>query len=135
MTPTGLTKNAGWQIGVRKTLPVALEDAWNLLVSEEGLSVWLGGLSGFEPSEGAEYVLSDGTRGKITVFKQISHLRLTWHPPGWQRPSIIQVRVIPSGKKKTVFAFHQEHLPDQEEREERRAFFKNAVARLAEKLD
>lgn len=135
MSPVGLTKDAGWQIGVRKTLPVALEDAWNLLVSEEGLSLWLGDLPGFGPAEGAEYELSDGTRGKITAFKQISHLRLTWHPPGWSRPSIIQVRVIPSGKKKTVFSFHQEHMPSQGAREERRAFFKDAVACLAEKID
>lgn len=130
MTPTGLTKDAGWQIGVRKTLPVALEDAWNLLVSEEGLSIWLGGLPNFEPAEDAEYELPDGTRGKVTVFKQISHLRLTWYPPGWPRPSIIQVRVIPSGKKKTVFAFHQEHLPSEEAREERRDFFKEAIAKI-----
>ena len=61
MSPVGLTKDAGWQIGVRKTLPVALEDAWNLLVSEEGLSLWLGDLPGFEPAN-----VTDG-RGSIDL--------------------------------------------------------------------
>jgi len=31
--PVGLTKDAGYQIGVRRTLPIHHEDAWRVLTS------------------------------------------------------------------------------------------------------
>lgn len=40
--PTGLTKDAGWQIGVTRTLPTDLDIAWDYLLSPAGLSLWLG---------------------------------------------------------------------------------------------
>ena len=132
MPPSGLTKDAGWQIGVRKTLPIGLAEAWDLLFSEEGLRAWLGDLPGFHAVKGAAFELSDGTRGEFTVFKKHSHARLTWHSPGYPRRAITQVRVIPDGEDKTVFAFHQEQLPSEEARKERRAFFKRAVKRIEE---
>ncbi|MDH3944043.1 MAG: hypothetical protein OEV06_08125 [Anaerolineae bacterium] len=67
----------------------------------------------------------------MRVFKPNSHLRLTHHPPGWPRPSTIQVRVIPSGDK-TVIAFHQEHLPGPQERAQRRLHYHAALDKLAD---
>ncbi len=40
--PVGLTRDAGWQIGVSRTLPIDLETAWKLLTSRMGLGLWLG---------------------------------------------------------------------------------------------
>jgi uncharacterized protein YndB with AHSA1/START domain len=60
--------------------------------------------------------------GEVRVYTPYSHLRITWHPPGWPRASTLQLRVIPKGDK-TVIAFHQEHLPGEKEREERRTHY------------
>ena len=38
------TKDAGFQIGVRKTLPISIDKAWDFLFSDEGLEIWLGKL-------------------------------------------------------------------------------------------
>lgn len=38
----GQTKDAGFQIGARKTAAIPLEEAWDLLISPGGLRVWLG---------------------------------------------------------------------------------------------
>ena len=127
--PVGLTKDAGWQIGARRTFPIDLETAWQLIISPNGLETWLGAPAGQIHEQGGLYQLADGTTGEIRVYKPKSHLRLTWHPPDWPRPTTIQVRVIPSGEK-TVIAFHQEHLPGPEAREDRRAYFKNALDQL-----
>ncbi len=129
--PVGITKDAGWQIGARRTFPIELETAWRLLVSPEGLQTWLGAPTGQFQEKGGRYELADGTSGEIRVYKPNSHLRLTWHPPGWPRPATIQVRVIPSGEK-TVIAFHQEQMPGPEARETRRTFFKNALDALGD---
>jgi uncharacterized protein YndB with AHSA1/START domain len=74
--------------------------------------------------KGATYTLPDGARGEMRVFEPNHHLRITWQPRGWPRPSTIQIRVIPSGAK-TTLAFHQEHLPDAKAREQRRAHFES----------
>ena len=38
----GGTESAGFQIGVQKTLPLPLEEAWALIVEPAGRALWLG---------------------------------------------------------------------------------------------
>lgn len=113
MTPRGLTATAGWQAGVRRTFPVALEDAWALLSSREGLELWLGGPIDLEP--GRRYELPDGTHGEVRALSD-RHVRLTWSPPDWTGESTIQVRVLPAARRTTI-SFHHERLADAGERE------------------
>lgn len=128
--PVGLTRDTGWQVGVRRTLPMMLDEAWARVTSPAGLRLWLG--EGLEQALAPRlaYRLADGTVGAVTVFVPQSHLRLTWQPPGWARPSIIQVRTVPA-RGGVAIAFHQEHLPDAEAREARRARFSAAIDGLA----
>ena len=129
--PVGLTKDTGWQIGVRRTLPIPHTDAWKLITSATGIETWLGSASGVSLTRGATYELPNGDTGEVRVFHPNSHLRITWLPKGrgWPRPSTLQIRVVPKGDK-TTLVFHQEHLPGPDEREERRAFFKTALDEL-----
>lgn len=129
--PVGQTRDTGWQIGVRRTLPITHTEAWKLITSPAGLSVWLGNGADLHLSQGESYELADGATGEVRVLAPDSHLRITWLPKGvgWPGPSTIQVRVLPNGEK-TVIAFHQEHLPGPEAREERRAFFDAALDEL-----
>jgi uncharacterized protein YndB with AHSA1/START domain len=127
----GKTANVGYQIGVIRTLPFSEEVIWRLLLSPEGLAVWLGGP--IELAEGARYALADGTSGEVRVYKPWSHIRLTWQPPGWTRPSLIQVRVIPA-KSGTTLSFHQEHLRDSAARTAMKARWEGVIEALQEKL-
>lgn len=124
--PTGQTKDVGWQIGVRRTLPMHPDAAWKWVISPEGADLWLGQGAALDFEKGATYQLADGTTGEVRVCKPGSHLRITYQPPGRERASTIQVRVIPSGEK-TIFAFHEEHLPDETAREQRRAFYQSVL--------
>jgi uncharacterized protein YndB with AHSA1/START domain len=135
MPPVGLAKDSGWQVGLRRTLPVVLEDAWDLLFSPAGLHAWLGELPGFRVGKDANFELPDGTRGKFTTYEKHSHVRLQWHPPGYPRHAIMQVRVIPTGVDKTVISFHQEHLPNEKARMDRKAFFKKAMGEIEVLID
>ena len=125
-TTTGLTKDTGWQVGMRRTLDIRLEDAWHLLTSAEGIAIWLGDATDMQLQKGSRYKLPDGTSGEIRVLHLYSHLRITWQPPGWVRPSMLQLRLIGKGSR-TVLALHQEHLPDADARNQRRAFFAQAL--------
>lgn len=130
MAPTGLTKNTGWQIGARRTFSLPLPDAWAWVISPAAVALWLGETGDLHFVEGARYRTAAGAAGEVRVFKPESHLRLTWQPPGWPRPSTIQVRVLPAAHGRTTLAFHQEHLPDQAAREQRRTVFQRALDRL-----
>ena len=125
----GETKEAGFQVGARRTFDVAPERAWKLLTSARGTAVWLGPGAPARLAEGGAYELDDGTAGEVRVLSD-AHLRLTWQPPGWERPATVQVRVIPRDGR-TVVAFHQEHLPGPAERERRKAFYLAALDELA----
>ena len=127
---TGETKSAGFQVGARRSFPIAPGVAWRILTSPESVGFWLG--ESVEPlrfEPGAEYQLQDGSKGRIRVYVPNHHMRLTWQPAIWARASTIQVRVIPSGEK-TVVAFHQEHLPSAEAREQRKAHFHAVLDRF-----
>lgn len=127
----GQTRDTGFQIGVRRTLAVPLDDAWRWLTSPEGVRAWLGEAEGLSFAKGAAYRTADGSRGEVRVFEAGHHLRLTWQPPDWPRASTIQLRVIPSAGGNTTIAFHQEHLPGPDEREARRQHFAAALDALA----
>ena len=118
-------------VGARRTFPISSDEAWKLVTSEKGISAWLGNLPGFNTEQGTAFRLTDDTHGEVTTFIPGSHIRLTWQPKGYARPSIIQVRAIPNGKKTTI-AFHQEQLPDATTRSERGKYFRRALDELGE---
>ncbi len=132
--PVGKTKDAGWQVGARRTYDLPLDRVWEFLTSERGLRLWLGKSPGIELRAGNAYRLPDGTGGEVRVFKPRSHIRLTWRPPGWERHSTVQLRVIPKGER-CVVAFHQEHLPDGAARETRRAYYLKVLEQLEDELE
>jgi len=128
----GQAAATGYQIGVRKTFPLSPAALWRLLVSPEGIKAWLGETAGFTPEPGGVYTTAEGVSGEIRVFKTGSHLRLTWRPPGWERASTLQVRVVPTEAGKAVLSFHQEHLPGREAREKMRRHWQTAADGLLE---
>ncbi|MEM0999396.1 MAG: SRPBCC domain-containing protein [Bacteroidota bacterium] len=131
----GLTKDAGFQLGVRKTVHVTHEEAWAYIFSMEGMEVWLGEVPGGSLVRGSEQTLSDGTWIEIRTFKQLSHVRMKWRPEAWENTSRLQLRVYPRGRAKTVIAFHQEMLQDETQRMQMKAHWKSVVDRLIELLE
>jgi hypothetical protein len=126
--PVGQTAQSGFQVGVRKTLPFTADEMWSALLSPEGTSIWLGGQ--VEITEGASFSLENGTAGAIRVYTPGSHVRLTWQPAGWERPSVVQVRVIPA-KTGTTLSFHQEQLDGPATRAVMKKHWEDVIARLA----
>lgn len=128
---TGQTKTVGFQIGVRRTLSLTPEEAWEAITSQEGIRSWLG--------EGAElllepkrpYVTESGAAGEIRVVKPLEQLRLTWRKPGWSKASTVQIRLIAAGPGRTTVSFHQEHLPDAAMREAMKEHWEEVLQRLS----
>lgn len=132
--PTGLAKDSDWQVGVQRTLPLDLEEAWSLLVSDVGTRIWLGTKTPPDPAPGARYKTPDGTVGEIRSFRVCDRVRLTWRPKAWDHDSTIEATLTPSPAG-TTLRFHQERLASQEEREAMRAHWQHVLDALARHLE
>jgi uncharacterized protein YndB with AHSA1/START domain len=134
--PVGLTRDAGWEIGVSRTLPYAHEAVWNYLISAARLGLWLGDGARLG-APGEEYATADGTTGELRSLRPMDRIRLTWLPRGWSRQSTVQVSVSPAGTRqepKTILRFHQERLASAEEREGQRAHWTAVMDDVASAL-
>src|SRR5262249_42891128 len=107
--PVGLTKNAAWQIGVRKTIDFPFNEVWDFMVSSKGIINWLGDVGGKNLQLNVSYKTKEGTEGIVSLITHQSHIRLTWRKRNWQNTSSLQVRIIPYGNKTTI-SFHQDKL-------------------------
>lgn len=129
--PVGETADAGFQVGVQRTVGVGAEEAWAWLVTGPGRAAWLGRTATFPLEPGASYRCEDGTQGEIRSIDPGRRLRATWRPPDWASPSTVQITITPKDGRCTV-GFHQERLPDAERREAMKARWRAVLAELAE---
>ena len=113
----GQTADAGYQIGVTKTLPISKKQAWDLLMSPAGKKLWAG--------RGVKTEKRTGRDGEF--------MRMTWESSQLKEPSVLQLRVGDRETSKgTCISFHQEKLSSGAEREKMKQHWKNALATLAE---
>ncbi|GGU60649.1 SRPBCC domain-containing protein [Streptomyces lavendofoliae] len=127
--PTGLTRDAGWETGVSKTLPLPAGAVWEFITGPEGLALWLGDVRGGLPTErGAAYATADGVTGEVRGYRPGDRVRLTYGG------TTLQVTVSGAGPRKAVLRFHQERLASADERERRRAHWQGVMRRVVEEL-
>ncbi|WP_037355010.1 SRPBCC domain-containing protein [Amycolatopsis orientalis] len=126
----GQTKDAGWQIGVSKTVGRSAEEVWEFLTSEAGVAIWLGEGVTVHPEPGTEYETADGIRGETRSFRELDRIRLTWQPAGWTHETTLQLAVRASGPDKAMLRIHQERLANAAEREQQRRHWQGVLAEL-----
>lgn len=126
-TPTtGLTRDAGYQIGVSRTLPLPASAVWDFMAGPEGLALWLGPGVEIDLRRGGAYRTADGAGGEIRGYREGERLRATRRGPDGAE-STVQFTVSARGDR-TVLTFHQERLGGPEERTARRGHWKAAMA-------
>lgn len=123
----GKTKDAGWQIGVSKTLPYPVGAVWSQIVGTPAL--WLGAGSAIPRDKGEQWQADDGTAGELRSRRECDRVRLTWRPPTWSHDTTVQVAVQATATG-TVLRFHQERLAGPGERRRQRSHWQAALARI-----
>lgn len=131
--PVGLTRDAGFEMGIRRTLNVSPDEVWRFMFSERGRQIWLGDVVAGAFLPDSSWVTADGISGQLRVLKPDSHFRMTWQARQWANVSTLQVRVIPN-KGRTTLSFHQEKLADAAQREMMLAHWERVLLQLAEAL-
>ncbi|GAA3008421.1 SRPBCC domain-containing protein [Actinokineospora diospyrosa] len=131
----GLTQDAGWQIGVSRTLPHPLAKVWDLISGTTGISLWLGPGAVLQPTRGSLYATRDGAVGDVRGYRDRDRIRVTCKPSGWDHFTTIQVTVSAKAPDKTLLRFHQEWLADSAERVRQRDHWQSVMDRVAGALD
>jgi uncharacterized protein YndB with AHSA1/START domain len=124
--PTGLTKDAGWEIGVSRTLPVPKPHVWDFLTSAAGAALWLGDGATIPSEKGEPIVTAAGGEGQLRSLRHLDRVRLRWRPAGWQHDTVVQLVVV-GDDAKTSIRFHQERLANAKERERQRAHWSQVL--------
>lgn len=125
----GQTKDVGFIIGVRKTIPLPPEEVWDFLFSAKGLTLWLGKVNKPFTDAGQSYKTRDGIEGTMRVFTPYSHVRMGWKRPDWPNDTTLQVRVL-NNKGKATISFHQEKLSGPEQRTEMKAYWERVLQNI-----
>ncbi|WP_338692738.1 SRPBCC domain-containing protein [Streptomyces sp. Q6] len=128
--PTGLTQDAGWQIGVSRTLPHPAAVVWDFISSPEGISLWLGPGAVLTPERGAAYRTDEGVTGEVRGYRRADRIRVT------HGTTTLQVALAPAADgARTMLRFHQEHLAGAEERERQRTHWQHVMDQVATALE
>lgn len=122
--PTGLTRDAGWQIGVSKTLPLPVSEVWDFIAGSAGVALWLGEGVELPTEKKARYETAEGISGEVRGYRPGDRIRLTYGS------TTLQIAVTSAGEGRSVLRFHQEQLADAAERERQRAHWKAVMARV-----
>ncbi len=130
---TGLTKDAGWEVGVRQTVAAPLGEVWAYLLGE-GLPVWLGEIDTLPTKNDAKYATKDGVSGTIRSFTAGQRVRLTWQPDDWPHDSTLQLSVKEAATGTTI-GFHHDRLADRDERRLMLGHWKNVAAAISARFD
>lgn len=123
---TGLTRDAGWELGVRTTVPAPLPEVWQWLLGP-GLAVWLGDLDALPTEVGAAYETRDGVRGTLRSRTEHVRVRLGWQPDDWPHDTTLQVTVKEAASGTTI-GIHHEKLANRDERKLMLGHWKNVAA-------
>jgi uncharacterized protein YndB with AHSA1/START domain len=121
----GETAEAGFEVGVRRTVDASADEVWELLTVRPEL--WLGKGVAFRPGE--RYSVP-GAVGEIRVVKPGDRLRLTWQPEGWAAPATMQLTLSRARSGKTTITAHVEKLPDADARDAMREHLREALDRV-----
>ena len=124
---TGLTRDAGWEVGVRTTVPASGAIVWDYLTGP-GLPLWLGETT-LPTEKNAVYETDDGVRGRLISRTEGVRLRLSWRPADWPHDTTLQLSVRAAATGTTI-AVHHERLADRDERRMMLGHWKTVVAEL-----
>jgi activator of HSP90 ATPase len=124
----GLTKDVGYQFGLRKTFSKSIESTWDFMFSKPGLTIWLGELEN-DLELNKDFKTLDDVIGFVRILKPLSHIRMGWKLKDWKNMSTLQVRIF-GDQHKTTISFHQEKLLDAGQRDDMKIYWNKKMSEL-----
>lgn len=127
--PTGSTADAGWELGVRRTVPDSPDEIWQSLLAD-WLPAWLE-VDSVPKMVGAPLRRGAQVCGRVVGCHVGRRVRLRWHPPHLDHETVFQVTLLEAASGCTI-AIHQERLRGSAERQELLERWTDVLERLRE---
>ena len=127
--PTGQTRDAGWQVGVSRTIDASPQAVWEVLVSAQGLAVWLGPDAQLPDEAGGRWTTADA-QGEVRSYRDRDRVRLRLPTHDGAAETTGQVAVVATDDGRTRLLLHEEHLRDPGERLRRQTHWRGVADRL-----
>lgn len=119
----GQTQDAGFEIGIQRTISIDSAELWEWLLSAEGAEVWLGIRTEIPARKGASFLSRDGSYEVRSIVEgRKIRLRKTYD----NSASTIQLYLTPK-KEKTALLVHHERLEDSTQREKMKRHWQNTL--------
>lgn len=131
-TPVGLTRHAGWELGVRRTVPATPDEVWRRLLSE-WLPAWLE-VESVPQMVGAPLRGRGAVRGRIVGCHVGRRVRVRWTPRTLDHETVFQVTLQEAGQGTTI-ALHQERLLGAAERQAQLEHWTTVLEEVAAQLE
>ncbi len=122
-------KKLEYQVSVSKIFSVATQKMWEFLFAEIGIGIWLGKINLDDLEINKIFKTENGTEGKLTVLVPDCHLRFSWKPIDWEKPSIVELRVKDIKGKSSVL-FHHTKFYKLEQKVTLRTHWKAVIAKM-----
>src|SRR5690606_39027572 len=114
--PIDLTKDVGWQFGIRRTIPSSKENVCDFMITNVGEQLWI-----------------KHVEKKFTILKPYSLIRTKWRLPGCDNNATILLRIMGNENKANI-AFHVERLLSKEQRVQNSEYLSKVMDNLILKL-
>ena len=129
----GETANAGFEVGVQKTVDLSPQQTWQLLTSRKGLLLWLGEVDDLNLVKGEKFQTKDGSSGEIRSIKRAERIRIKWQPNDGSNSSTFQITLSPV-KNKTSIRVHHENLSRDTSRSEMQKRWRTILEKINESV-
>lgn len=113
-----------------KTFPINQKAMWELLTSPEGTRLWLKPMSEMVYLPKSPYEVEGGIFGEVRTLKAPMRMRLTWQDSDWEKPTVLQIYVIPRPGEKCLLALQQDGLTTAQLKEQMRGHWHDAMNAL-----
>lgn len=129
---TGQDAKGKYMVTATKSLPAPVEDVWKALFSQKGLQIWLQPQAPFRPTPKTPFETEDGYFGEVRTVLKNRRARMQWNDPLWDKPTILEVLLVPRPGKKTILVFNHTGLPDPRTKVKLQPRWRGAADGLAE---
>jgi uncharacterized protein YndB with AHSA1/START domain len=127
----GRNAKGEFSVTATKSFQINAKTLWKILASEKGLAVWLKPMSKLKLKAGQTFECEGGIYGEIRTIKPGQRIRIKWQDSEWEKPTILQVFIVPRKGEKALLAFHHEKLINGRLRNEIRAHWKQVLSDLS----
>lgn len=128
----GRTLKGDYSIIVTRTIHKDHKKIWKLLVSDQGLAVWLRPMSKFRLQVKHTFETDAGVYGEIRTMLAHRRVRFTWQEADWDKSTTVQMFLSPRKNGSTILAFQHEKLRDGRLREPLRQYWSQIADELVE---